>query len=265
MVNAWVWVHPRFDAARVRAIFFDLDGTLRDTDDELVHRLARGLSWLAPWTARATRERWARRMVMALESPVNALYAWADRWHLDTLFHRLPWPRKDQVARGRLVPGVRETIPTLAAHYPLALVSAGSEHVARAFLQHTGLAPYFRIVVGGPTYRRTKPHPEPIVRTAQALGLAPAHVLMVGDTTVDIRAAKAAGAQAIGVLSGFGTADELQAAGADALLPSPANLPLLLGLHAAASQGDEPQPHRTSPTTIAQASHPPTEAAQPER
>ncbi len=228
MDHARHWVHPRFAPARVRAIFFDLDGTLRDTDDELVQRLARGLRWLMPWVAYPTRARWARALVMALETPANALYAWADRWHLDTLVHGLPWPRRRDWAHGRLVPGAREAIPRLAARYPLALVSAGSERLARAFLEHTGLARYFRLVVGGPTYRRTKPHPEPIVRTAQALGLAPAHVLMVGDTTVDIRAAKAAGAQAIGVLCGFGTADELRAAGADALLPDPAALPPLL-------------------------------------
>lgn len=54
---------------------------------------------------------------------------------------------------------------------------------------------------------------------------------MVGDTTVDIRAGKAAGAQTAGVLSGFGHARELQSAGADLILPSAADLLEVLGLN----------------------------------
>jgi phosphoglycolate phosphatase len=53
---------------------------------------------------------------------------------------------------------------------------------------------------------------------------------MVGDTTIDIRAARAAGAQSAAVLSGFGERRELERAGADVVLESVADLPgLLLG------------------------------------
>jgi phosphoglycolate phosphatase len=47
---------------------------------------------------------------------------------------------------------------------------------------------------------------------------------MIGDTTVDIRAGKAAGAQAIGVLCGFGEEDELLQLGADLILKSTSDL-----------------------------------------
>ena len=47
---------------------------------------------------------------------------------------------------------------------------------------------------------------------------------MVGDTTVDMRAAKLAGMQALGVLCGFGREKELIRAGADSILPSTADL-----------------------------------------
>ena len=50
------------------------------------------------------------------------------------------------------------------------------------------------------------------------------HCLMIGDTTVDIRAGKAAGAQTVGVLCGFGTERELRRAGADLILQSTADL-----------------------------------------
>ena len=50
-----------------------------------------------------------------------------------------------------------------------------------------------------------------------------------GDTTVDVIAARAAGAQTVGVLSGFGEEDELRQAGADLILLSVAKLPETLG------------------------------------
>ena len=54
--------------------------------------------------------------------------------------------------------------------------------------------------------------------------MAPEACLMVGDTTVDIRAGRAAGAQTVGVLCGFGEADELRKHGADLILPFPSEL-----------------------------------------
>jgi phosphoglycolate phosphatase-like HAD superfamily hydrolase len=56
----------------------------------------------------------------------------------------------------------------------------------------------------------------------------PENCLMVGDTTVDIRAGKAAGTQTVGVLCGFGQEAELRRAGADLIIASTAVLPQLL-------------------------------------
>ena len=55
-----------------------------------------------------------------------------------------------------------------------------------------------------------KPHPEPLLFAAKAMGVDPAACLMIGDTTIDIRTGVAAGAQTVGVLCGFGTEDELR-------------------------------------------------------
>jgi phosphoglycolate phosphatase-like HAD superfamily hydrolase len=52
------------------------------------------------------------------------------------------------------------------------------------------------------------------------MGVFPAQCLMIGDTTVDIRAGKAAGAQTVGVLCGFGEEAELRRWGADLILPT---------------------------------------------
>ncbi len=60
------------------------------------------------------------------------------------------------------------------------------------------------------------------------MGVQPANCLMIGDTTVDIRAGKAAGAQTVGVLCGFGEEPELRRLGADEILETTSELANLL-------------------------------------
>jgi len=68
------------------------------------------------------------------------------------------------------------------------------------------------------TAEHTKPFPDPILYAAHRMGVSPEACLMIGDTNVDIRAGKAAGAQTVGVLCGFGEERELRRRGADLIL-----------------------------------------------
>jgi phosphoglycolate phosphatase len=60
------------------------------------------------------------------------------------------------------------------------------------------------------------------------MGVSPENCLMIGDTTVDIRAGRAAGAQTLGVLCGFGEEAELRAQGANEIIETTAKLAGLL-------------------------------------
>jgi len=214
-------VSPAFDPSRVRALCFDIDGTLLETDDVLVARLER----LLPLGHAA-----ARRLVMAAESPANALLTWIDRLglaerlapFLDRL-HR--WRGLGTVDTFRAVEGSIEAVRRLAEHYPIALATAREARTAFAFLEAFGLRPLVACVASARTTRRGKPHPAPIQWVAERLGLPPRACLVVGDTTVDIQAGRAAGAQTVGVLCGFGERAELERAGADLILTSVAELP----------------------------------------
>ncbi|MFN3309177.1 MAG: HAD family hydrolase, partial [Anaerolineales bacterium] len=78
------------------------------------------------------------------------------------------------------------------------------------------------------TTLHTKPYPDPINWVAEQLRVSPSECLMVGDTTVDIQAGRNAGAQTVGVLSGFGGEKELRAAGADEVIADVNELPRFL-------------------------------------
>jgi HAD superfamily hydrolase (TIGR01509 family) len=176
----------------------------------------------------------ARGLVMALEDPVNAVFNLADRVGLDGPLQRLlelAGSRRAAAASDyQLVPGVDTALQQLAPRYPLAVITVRSAGSTQRFLEHTKLLAHLRCVASGQTVRRSKPFPDQLLWAARTLELQSQDCVMVGDTTVDILAGKAAGAQAIGVLSGFGTEKELRAAGADLILPSVAELPVALGL-----------------------------------
>lgn len=108
--------------------------------------------------------------------------------------------------------------------FPMAVVSAGSHTATHSFLEAFGLQSHFNAVATSQTCEYTKPYPHPVIWAAGQMGIAPGHCLMVGDTVVDIKAGKAAGAQTVGVLCGFGERDELEKAGADLILNSPVEL-----------------------------------------
>jgi HAD superfamily hydrolase (TIGR01509 family) len=217
------------DLTRIRALCFDVDGTLSDTDDLFVEKLARLLQPFHFLFPRKNVKRVARRVVMATEAPANFLIGLPDVIGLDdkmaalidlvyrTLGHK---PKKDFL----LVPGVREMLKEVGKRYPLAVVSARDGRTTNIFLEQFDLLPLFRCVATAQTCKHTKPFPAPILWAAQQMGVPAEACLMVGDTTVDIRAGKAAGAQTVGVLCGFGEEDELRRRGADLLLPSTAEL-----------------------------------------
>ncbi|HNN12322.1 MAG TPA: HAD-IA family hydrolase, partial [Anaerolineales bacterium] len=115
----------------------------------------------------------------------------------------------------------------LHGRYPMSVVSARDEHGTMAFLEQYNLVQYFDVIVTGLSAEHTKPYPDPILFAAQKMNVQPQECLMIGDTTVDIRAGRSAGAQTVGVLCGFGEEAELKKFGADAIIT---DTPQILGL-----------------------------------
>jgi HAD superfamily hydrolase (TIGR01509 family) len=216
------------DVARIQALCFDVDGTLSDTDD----LYAQNISSFFPHFLFNDPQRAAHRFMMWVEAPGNALLGFADTLGVDdemvaaiNWFARL---RKRSPRKFLLVPGVDETLKQLYGRYPMAVVSARDELGTMAFLERFELVKYFDVIVTGLSAKHTKPYPDPILLAAQKMNVAPENCLMIGDTTVDIRAGKSAGAQTAGVLCGFGEEFELRRMGADIILEDTTKLAEIL-------------------------------------
>ncbi len=228
------------DITRIRGLCFDVDGTLSDTDDRWVARFSRSLRIFSPFLFGRSPDRVARRIVMSIEAPGNAILGIPDRWGVDShlmalmeRINRLGIRRRQalpQVYSGAmwLIPGVREALAALHPYYPMCVVSARDERSTLGFLEQNDLLPYFCRVITALTCEHTKPYPDPILYAAAQMGVLPGECLMIGDTTVDMHAARAAGAQKVGVLCGFGEEAELLQTGADLILPTTALLPEVL-------------------------------------
>ena len=214
--------------SRIHALCFDIDGTLSNTDDQMVAQLAGLLRPVRFLLSARNARRAARRLVMASEAPANFVLGLPDLIGADgPMFAAADWMARTFHSRPHkywLMPGVREMLTGLSRRYPLAVVSARDQRTTHNFLEQFDLLPLFRCVATDQTCRHTKPFPDPILWAAAQMGVEPQDCLMIGDTTVDMRAGKAAGSQTIGVLCGFGEENELRRKGADMILNETAEL-----------------------------------------
>jgi phosphoglycolate phosphatase-like HAD superfamily hydrolase len=211
------------DLSRIQGLCFDVDGTLSDTDDLFVLKL---LHWLSPFRfifRDKNPQPAARWLVMSTETPGNFLFGLPDRLGIDDKIDALG----DFIYRlglGRspdpfiLIHGVHEMLRQLSNHYPMSIVSARGKRSTQRYLDQFDLQDYFVCVATAQTCAYTKPYPDPVFWAARQMGLPATSCLMIGDTVLDVRAGKAAGAQTAAVLCGFGQVDELTRENPDIIL-----------------------------------------------
>jgi phosphoglycolate phosphatase-like HAD superfamily hydrolase len=214
------------DFTRIDAILFDLDGTLMKLQGgQKGGQLANWLQPLAPLLPNQDPHGTVRRLFVITETPTNYILALMDRTGLMTLLR--PLADRARVAKGigtlgnqHAIEGVPELLSRLAKAYPLGVLTNRARREAYGFLEQNNLRHHFGAITTRQDLWRFKPHPEAVRRTARLLNVAPQRILMVGDMPVDMQTARRAGAQALGVLTGFATESELHQAGADVVLPS---------------------------------------------
>lgn len=116
-------------------------------------------------------------------------------------------------------PGVVEGLKRLTdAGLKLACLTNKPGAFARPLLAAKGLDRFFAHVFGGDAFERKKPDPLPLLRTCEALGSVPSRTLMVGDSSNDAKAARAAGCPVLLVSHGYNHGEPVAAAGADAVI-----------------------------------------------
>ena len=104
------------------------------------------------------------------------------------------------VERGKLMPGVKETVDILrGANYELAVASSSPMKLIRTSLEKFGLIDYFSVLHSAQSEDEGKPHPGVYLSTMSRLGANPSDCIAFEDSAVGVRAAKSAGARVIAI------------------------------------------------------------------
>lgn len=210
----------------VRAVLFDLDGTLIDSAPDLgaagdLLRTIRGLPSLPLSAYRHMAGSGARGMISV------ALGHGTDHPEYDALKREFfSHYEACMTERTRPFDGVPELIAALvAAGTPWGVVTNKSERFSLPLTRAMPLFASAGAVVSGDTTPHAKPHPAPLLEAARRMGLHAADCIYVGDDERDIQAGRAAGMPTVAAVYGYlGLHNDVSAWGADAAIESPGQL-----------------------------------------
>ena len=206
--------HTHLDAAIV-----DLDGTMVNTLGDFAEALNRMLADLqlpaiAPQAIENMVGKGSEHLIRSVLAHVGAAdvdAAYDQAW---TRYEHHYLQLNGQFAD--VYPGVLEGLQALRARgLRLACLTNKPLSFARPLLEQKGLAPLFEQVFGGDSFERKKPDPLPLLKTCEALGTSPARTLMLGDSSNDAQAARAAGCPVVLVSYGYNHGQPVRQVDAD--------------------------------------------------
>ncbi len=212
-------------ARGIAAAMIDLDGTLLDTVPDLAAAAARMLAALE-LPARSQDE--IRSFIgkgiptlvqRCLQAGVGAMQAQKLQAEALALFEQFYFEESGR--RSAIYPGVTEGLERLRSlRLRLACVTNKAARFTLPLLEQKGLAPYFELVVSGDTLPRKKPDPMQLSYICAEFALAPAAVLLIGDSVNDALAARAAGCPVLCVSYGYNEGGDVHDLDCDAIVRS---------------------------------------------
>jgi phosphoglycolate phosphatase len=230
-----------FDPGKIRAVIFDLDGTLIDSRLDLVHSVNAALRHIG-------RDELPEDVIASYVgdgAPIliqRALAGGLGGVAIDEALVRkgleffLSYYREHKLDHTTVYAGIPEALEVVRGAgasgngfaRKLAVLSNKPVVPSRAIVEALGLGGFFTQVYGGNSFATKKPDPEGARKLLEELGARPEEAVMVGDSHVDIRTGANAGMFTVGVTYGFAP-HTLEEAGPDVMVDSPGEIGELFG------------------------------------
>ena len=210
----------------LRAVLFDLDGTLIDSIGLIVaamHYAFEGFDGTVPadsaWMAGIGTPLF-KQLALYARSP-EELEILRERYRAYQFLHH------DNVIKE--YPGTTAVLESLRARgLAMGIVTSKGDELAKRGLELTGLARFIDVVIGADSVTKYKPEPEPVLLALERLDVRVDEAVMIGDSPHDISSGNAAGVATVGVLWGPFTRDQIAAARPTHWLTNIRDLPALL-------------------------------------
>ncbi|MBM7707234.1 pyrophosphatase PpaX [Chryseomicrobium aureum] len=178
-----------------KAVLFDLDGTLIDTNELIIQTFQTVLDEKFPG-------KYSRESILPfLGPPLYETFTQVDPTKVDDLIAAYrKWNVENHDSMVQAFPGVVDTVKELHARgIQLAIVSTKRNEMIERALNLMAIREYFSAVIGLDDVKNAKPDPEPVQLALSKLNVAPEVALMVGDNFHDIMAGRAAGVDSVAV------------------------------------------------------------------
>ena len=186
---------------------FDLDGTLIDSTEAILESFAVAFKHFndeVPSDEAIKTEigHPLEAMFATLEVDETKVWEYVDAYKMHY--------RQISCAKTVLLDDAKKAVELASKYAILGIVTTKTAKYSIELLEHMGLMPYFEVLIGRENVLNPKPHPEPIQKALTKLPSDTNNIWMVGDTCMDMQAAKSAKIDSVGVTCGYGSLEDLR-------------------------------------------------------
>ena len=209
----------------IKALFFDLDGTLIDSSDDLsnsINYMLRSIGKeqkdekiIKSWIGNGAKSLVLRSLVDSFDTEIKI----ESRLLEDALYIFLDHYKKNLCIKTKLYPNVLETLKEAKDQgFVLAIITNKPFEFVKPILKELGIEDYFDLILGGDSLPQKKPSPAPLLHALKKLGLDSNETIMIGDSKNDIISANEANITSFALNYGYNQNEDLSIYNPDLLL-----------------------------------------------
>ena len=181
-------------------ILFDLDGTLIDSTEAILESFLKAFGTFGGTVPDE------EAIKAEIGHPLDAMFRTLGVEEEKVWDHVAAYKqhyRKISCEKTLLLPGALEAVKLASQHATLGIVTTKTAEYSREMLEYMGVMHYFDVLIGREDVTHPKPHPEPVLKAVSKLKADTNKCWMIGDTPMDLVAAKAAGVESVAVTCGY--------------------------------------------------------------